>query len=234
MGRDLLNIGLGVAKGSANPREKFESLVKSYEPMRGSNVIHAGGGVVPTRRPMSSMVWNGIMFIGDAGFTVNPIHGGGIGSSMLAGRIAGEVSSHAITKGDTSLSGLWGLNPRYMKGYGAKQASLDVFRIFLIQGATNELIDYGMEHQLIKQEDLLRAMLGSELQLNITEKASRFFNGIGKIGFLLKLKKAVDLMKETKRMYANYPDDPSGFKAWDEADESLHRTAHNELARIRY
>lgn len=231
MGKEMVNVGVGVIKGSVNPRTAFEEILKRNRLLEGSGVLHCGGGVVPTRRPMSSMVWDGVAFIGDAGFTVNPLHGGGIGSSMLAGRIAGEISADAALKGDFSVKGLWPLNLRYMEEYGAKQASLDVMRIFL-QGLNNELINYGMEHRLIRQEDLLATSMGSDLKLNITDKAERFFSGIGKIGFLLKLNRAVEMMRNFKMLYREYPKDPSGFESWSREVSAFHETIHRNLGRI--
>jgi geranylgeranyl reductase family protein len=228
MGKEMINVGVGVVKGSINPRVAFERILKRSNLFDGSSVLHCGGGIVPTRRPMASMVWNGVLFIGDAGFTVNPLHGGGIGSSMLAGRIAGEVSADAALKGDFSITGLWPLNLRYIRSYGAKQASLDVMRIFL-QGLNNELIDYGIEHQLIKQEDLLATSMGSDLKLNISDKAQRFFSGIGRIGFLLKLSRAAELMRSFKRMYMQYPEDPREFESWSRTVASLHEMIHRDL-----
>ncbi|MEM2841774.1 MAG: geranylgeranyl reductase family protein [Thermoproteota archaeon] len=228
MGKEMINVGVGVVKGSVNPRVAFEKILKRNKLLDNSSVLHCGGGIVPTRRPMATMVWNGIVFIGDAGFTVNPLHGGGIGSSMLAGRIAGEVLAEATIRGDFSIKGLWPMNLRYMESYGAKQASLDVMRIFL-QGLNNEIINYGIEHQLIKQEDLLATSMGSDLRLNITEKAQRVFSGIGRIGFLLKLNRAAELMRSFKRMYVQYPKDPNEFESWIKAATSLHEIIHKDL-----
>ena len=42
---------------------------------------------------------------------------------------------------DVSRRGLWQYNIDYMKGYGAKQAGLDIFRIF-IQEITNDELNY--------------------------------------------------------------------------------------------
>lgn len=52
-------------------------------------------------------------------------------------------------------------------------------RIFL-QNLDNDLINYGMEHRLIKEEDLVNSSMGQELKLNITEKAQRFLMELGK------------------------------------------------------
>ena len=67
-------------KNHPNPKAIFNEHVAPL--FKNSTLIHAGGGIVPTRRPIWSLVHEGILLIGDAGCTVNPIHGGGIGSGM--------------------------------------------------------------------------------------------------------------------------------------------------------
>jgi len=228
-GENRVNAGLGVVKNTANPRVLFEKWVEKLACLKGKirRVIHRGGGVVPARRPIDSAVWNGFIAIGDAAFMVNPVHGGGIGSSMTGGFLAAKVVSEALENGRVDAASLWDFNIRYMNNYGAKQAALDVFRIFL-QGLNNELINYGMAQGLIKSEDLLKTSMGDKLKLNITEKASRFFAGIGKPWFLLKLSKTAQLMEEFRQLYVEYPS-LEEFKGWRERIKAFHDRIHREI-----
>lgn len=212
---EKVNLGLGVvASGNfPNPKKQLYNHVLSKLPFEGSSIIHGGGGFVPTRRPLSSMVGNGVVVIGDAACHVNPIHGGGMGPSIIAGKIAGETLIEAIKKDDLSASALWPANSGYMQLYGAKQAGLDVFRIFL-QGLTNEDINYGMRYRLIKEEDILRVILGEDVRLNITEKTRRVFRGFGRLSLLKRLYNMAELHKKIKRLYQNYPVSPKGLPKW--------------------
>jgi len=152
------------------------------------------------------------MFVGDAAFQVNPVHGGGIGPSMTAGKIAGEVAIEALEKGDVSREGLWDYNVRFMREYGAKQAGLDIFRWFL-QKLSDDELNWGMKHKLVTERDVLKANLGEDLKLNITEKAIRFFRGIRRLSFLQKLREVANIMKTVKQLYRNYPT-PEKFEDW--------------------
>ncbi|MEM2587531.1 MAG: geranylgeranyl hydrogenase, partial [Candidatus Bathyarchaeia archaeon] len=212
---NCVNVGLGVAAvgGFPNPREQLYKFVLSKRIFEDSRLIHGGGGVVPTRRPLDSFVGNGIVVIGDAACHVNPIHGGGIGPSMMAGKIAGEVISSVLEKSEPSVENLWPINVRYMKTYGAKQASLDVFRIFL-QSLTNEDINYGMKYKLIMEEDVLKAGMEGDVRLNITDATRRIFIGLGRISFLRKLYNMARKSKAIKKMYENYPQSPNEMQEW--------------------
>jgi flavin-dependent dehydrogenase len=212
-----VNVGLGVAmtEGFPSPKKLFNDIILSMPFFKDSRALTGGGGHVPTRRPLSSMVGNGMLVLGDAACQVNPIHGGGIGSSMMGGAKAGEVISEALEKGDVSREGMWSYTGQFMEVYGAKQAGLDVFRM-LLQRLTNEEMNYGMEHNLITDDDLLKTSMGEDIKLNITEKTRRVFKGIGSLGLLRKLNSTANLMKKVKSLYRNYPSSPEGLGEWEE------------------
>lgn len=217
-----VNVGLGVIAidDFPNPRDQLYKFVLNRRIFRNSILVHGGGGIVPTRRPLDTFVSNGIIIIGDAACNVNPIHGGGIGPSMMAGRIAGEVISEALMMGEPTVEHLWPINVRYMKTYGAKQAGLDVFRLFL-QSLSNDDINYGMRYRIIKEDDVLKAGLEGEIRLNITDVTRRIFIGLGRISFLRKLYKVVKMSRAIKKIYEEYPQSPKDMPEWRSKVESI-------------
>jgi flavin-dependent dehydrogenase len=223
-----VNVGLGVAmtKGFPNPKNLYNDVILSMPLFKGSRALTGGGGIVPTRRPISPMVGNGVVIIGDAACQVNPIHGGGIGSSMMGGVKAAEVIVEALKKGDVSREALWPFTGIFMELYGAKQAGLDIFRM-LLQRLTNKEMNYGMRQRLITDEDLLKTSMGEDMKLNITEKTSRFFKGIGSLSLLKKLNATAKLMKEIKELYRNYPSSPEDLGVWEEKVQNIFEKAKN-------
>ena len=139
---------------------------------------------------------------------------------MMGGYLAAVNADTALEKGDLSERGLWKYNIDYMKEYGAKQAGLDIFRLFL-QHTSDDELNYGMKHRLLKEEDILSASLGEALVLNLTEKVKRLFSGIGKIGLLNRLRKISTKMKEIKVLFQNYPS-PETLEAWKTEVESIY------------
>jgi flavin-dependent dehydrogenase len=159
------------------------------------------------------MVGNGVIITGDAACLVNPIHGGGIGPSMISGFQAGKVAIEALEKGDASRHSLWPYNKRYNDLYGAKQAKLDIFRMLLI-ASRDEDLNYGMHYNLMTEQDVLKTGLGDEFHLNITETSRRVFRGLKRVGFLNRLRLTVKYMNRVRGHYAKYPDSPSAFEKW--------------------
>jgi digeranylgeranylglycerophospholipid reductase len=196
-----------------NPKKQLYKHILSKPQFEGSLLLSGGAWWDPTRRPLDNMVGNGIILTGDAASLVNPIHGGGIGPSMLSGFFAGKKIAEALEGGEPSQSSLWGYNRMYMDSYGKKQASLDIFRMFLIS-SNDEDLNYGMNYKLVTENDVLKASMGDEFHLNITETATRVFRGRKRLGFLRKLKTTIDMMRQVRVHYDVYPTSPENFEAW--------------------
>lgn len=226
-----VNVGLGVAMmhNFPNPRSQLYAHVLSMPLFKGSRVLEGGAWYVPTRRPLYCMVGNGVLVVGDSACQANPIHGGGIGPSMMGGVLAGRTIIDALIRGDVTREGLWAYNVEYIRSYGVKQATLDVFRSFL-QACTDDELNYGMQYRLITEDDVLKASVSGEARLNITEKTLRVFRGLRKLGFLKKLRNAADLMREVKIHYLDYPVNPEGFERWKRRTEELFERVRLEFS----
>ncbi|MEM2393468.1 MAG: NAD(P)/FAD-dependent oxidoreductase [Candidatus Bathyarchaeia archaeon] len=225
-----VNAGLGICMRGRfpNPKTQFYKHILSKPLFEGSLLLNGGAWYDPTRRPLDCMVGNGVIIVGDAACLVNPIHGGGIGPSMLSGFLAGKTVVEALEKGDVSQEALWPYNVKYMEGYGTKQAGLDVFRLLLLS-CRDEDLSYGMKYKLLTEEDVLKAGLGEDFRLNITETAKRVFKGLKRIRFLNKLRLAAKLMNEVKAHYRNYPKTPKDFEKWRVKTENLFNEARLKL-----
>ncbi len=232
-GENRINVGLGVAmvKGFPNPKSQFYEHILPHSMIKDSTLVKGGSWYVPTRRPLDCMTGNGIVLVGDSACQVNPIHGGGIGPSMMGGSMAGKAIISAIEEDDVSREGLWQYNRDYMKNYGAKQAGLDIFRLFLLKGIDNEDISYGMKSKIITEDDLLKVSEGENLRLTISDKTRRAFYGLGKVSMLRRLRYAAGMLKKMKAHYIDYPRSPEGFEKWRKQTHILMKEAKLRLSR---
>lgn len=215
-GSQEVNAGIGVTggKGKGSPKAHFAEFKKKYPLLFESTVIDGKGGAVPVRRPLKSLVGDGVAFVGDAALQVNPIHGGGIGAGMRAGVILGEVAREAIAKRDLTAKGLWSYNTRYLSNFGKRLAALEIFRR-LLQSVSDEEMDYGFERRILEAGDLMAANKGDGFSLSPIEKMKRVQRGAGKLSLLLKIQKASSLMKKMTKAYAAYPSSSAGLDAWE-------------------
>ena len=225
-GRSSANIGLGVQDGMGYPSPNVifkEKLEKLDEVKRHVQVISASGSRVPTRRPANTLVWDNFIGIGDNGYTVNPVHGGGMGYAMVAAYFASKAIIDAYSNNDFSAKGLWRLNLDYISAIGRRQASLDVFRIFL-QRLSNDDIEYGLKHGIMNSEQVYETSVSGELKANLSvlDKVVLALKLLGRPSLLSKLAMVAQYMKRASDLYASYPDSPAALATWVSAVEDLY------------
>lgn len=222
-GRGVYNVGLGVQGGrKLNPRIQFDKYVRRRFEGRIERVVHGGGGLVPTRRPISCMVWNGFIAIGDAALTANPLHGGGIGPAMLSASIAAKTVTEALSKGEADMGALWSFHRGYHKAYGAKQASLDILRMCL-QVVDNESLNHLFRLKLIEGEELSELGTMGEISQKVLGRIGKALKLAFKPSFLARIFKIKQYMDKARELYLNYPETPLEYLKWRSGEERLFR-----------
>ena len=116
-------------------------------------MVEVNGGAIPVGGFLKaeSMVTNGLVGIGDAVNQVNPIHGGGIGESIKAGRIAGEEIKNAIDRDDVSKESLVSYSKRWWAEHGDRLKRVEKVREIFEKLKDEELNDLA---EVLSGEDL--------------------------------------------------------------------------------
>lgn len=212
-----LNIGLGVYmdyKGSLKnffKKHAFDVFIETDQ----VEILSSGGGVVPVRRPLWSCADHGIMFIGDAAFHVNPLHGGGIDPSMRAGYHAAMTAVKAVKNNDCSLNSLWDYNVAVMRSFGAEFAGLDVLRR-VMQSFVNDDLNFGLDKGLLSADEILGIANDGSIRLSFRDLAKKAYCGIGRPRFLLIMNYLRARMNAVVSLYHNFPESPDmqAFETW--------------------
>ncbi len=105
-GPDSANVGVGIG-GLEKPNAIYylhKFIYADGVKHRFANAVPVAikGGPIPVGAPLKEFTMDGFMVVGTAAHQVDPIHGGGIGLAMNAGRIAGNVAAEAALEGKTS------------------------------------------------------------------------------------------------------------------------------------
>ncbi|MCK5547738.1 MAG: NAD(P)/FAD-dependent oxidoreductase, partial [Thermoplasmata archaeon] len=119
-GEDVANVGIGMqlskVKEKGELKRYLDAYIKTDERLKDGKVIDIVSGAVSTCMPLERTIGEGIILVGDAARTIDPITGGGIANSCKAGKVAGEVLAECVQSKDFSLDML----DKYEKGWRAK------------------------------------------------------------------------------------------------------------------
>ncbi len=119
-GDRMANVGLGVRWGGP-AMEYLRAFVKRHPDLfQRAEVAEVGAAAVPVGGMLKSFVADQLMLCGDSAGQVIPLTGGGIHSSIAAGKIGGEVAGKAVLSGDVSLKALLEYPARYENPWGSR------------------------------------------------------------------------------------------------------------------
>ncbi|MDX1533710.1 MAG: NAD(P)/FAD-dependent oxidoreductase, partial [Nitrosopumilaceae archaeon] len=108
LGGDVVRIGVGVGKPESNvdPTQRLDELIEKRVGPIGKlgniSKIEFHYGLIPNDGLSRKTVYDNLMLVGDSAGQANPLVLEGIRYAIKFGRVAGEIASKAIKKGDTS------------------------------------------------------------------------------------------------------------------------------------
>ncbi|MBU1671609.1 MAG: NAD(P)-binding protein [Actinobacteria bacterium] len=216
-GDGLFDLGTAVQDitGSPDPREIALGYVRSNTAV-GEKVIGRAGGRIPTRRPLNTMVANGLMVVGDAACQAMPIIGRGVGGALLGGRLAADAAAAALRAGDVGSAALWPYNVEYMRTRGTHLAALDCLRL-LMQMMPEKEFSWSMARGIIDEQDVAGAMAGRVELPGIQFKLKKTLKGLRGMPLLVRYESMMRQIQKVLELYGQYP---KGYEAPDFAEWS--------------
>ncbi|MFW9996475.1 MAG: NAD(P)/FAD-dependent oxidoreductase [Candidatus Odinarchaeota archaeon] len=216
------NTGIGIPGNQVkdhSPKKSFEKYMANQFMNR--KTIEGAGGIVPTRHPLPTLVKDNIILVGDAGAIVNPVHGGGLGSSLVSGHVAGNIAARQVPSEGVTERDLWPFNREIMQRYGLKYSVLDLFRILLQYISDEELNDAFSKEYLplgkifMADYDPLMAIL-RKLRGTWEQLPSRNFNRLP------------EYVERVDMITSKYPESPDKLDEWTKSYEGI----YNKLTEI--
>lgn len=228
-----VNVGIGVACNHKKKilKKRLENIKTEDKIFDSSKVIEGGGGSVPTRRSLYSLVANGFMLVGDAGSEVNPLTGGGLGPSIGAGYMCAKTAAKAIKNQDVSQKGLWEYNIWYHDPsnklrfeykadlFDGGIVGRDVIREF-VQSLSNADVNWAFKNYIDDPTTFSKIVSADSSLLTFKRKAQTLIKGV-KNPILLKMGEILSLMEEMNEIYENYPATPDLFSDWKKEVDSV-------------
>lgn len=103
-GKNKANVGLGISGYFAKKGKAAHKFLDEFIHWKFPNasVLTTVVGGIPVGKTVKHMVADGLMLVGDAARTCNPLTGGGITPGMRSGLLAAETAVAALKKGKTT------------------------------------------------------------------------------------------------------------------------------------
>jgi len=204
-------------------RSKFPAIGK--ELLRGGQVAP-----IPIRRTAPMIVGPNYALIGDAAWMALPLTGSGIENSLHAGDILAKTvlkvrDTISDKKNKTikfSTTELWPYQRDYFREVGADMAFIDVVKDFLMTADFDDM-NFAFRKRILKDKDIEGATTGEGIKISFFDLMGRFFRGISRLGFLLKLGKDMAKGKKVQKHLLNIPGtyDDVEVKNWIEKAEQF-------------
>ncbi|MBD3262004.1 MAG: geranylgeranyl reductase family protein [Candidatus Altiarchaeales archaeon] len=158
-GRANVGIGITSQRGDNKTTKKYldEFISQHPEIFEDAHPIEVNAGGIPVSSGVEAYVKDGFMVVGDAAQHVNPLHGGGIETAMLGGKIAAEIASKALDEGDTTKERLREYEEICRKKFGDKLGKIYKIRL-LFEKLEDEEFNVLAEH--INGADVLKIANG--------------------------------------------------------------------------
>ena len=132
--------------------EKELKILRQEQPALGEKLLRGGEFVtIPVRQPLSKMVADGYVAIGDSAFMTVPLIGSGIANSLKAAKILAEV----VTADTTGFSekGLYEYQKEFYKNLGNGLAPIACIKLVLTELTTDE-VDYMFREGTLNTADI--------------------------------------------------------------------------------
>lgn len=149
------NVGIGVRNAPAKPH--LDGFISNHPGnFKRAKVVRVQAAPVPIGGQIEQIVNESMMLCGDAAGQVMPLTGGGIHSSIVAGKIAGEVAGESLSKGD----GFHAYPSRYVDWSDRIQKSLIALRLF------EKLTDRDLNRlaEILSGEDIVNLANGLDIR----------------------------------------------------------------------
>lgn len=170
-----------------------------------SNFKVSGGGyyVIPVRKPMSQIVYDGYVLIGDSAYMTIPLIGSGISLCAKAGKILADVLIKNKDN-DFNITNLWEYQARFFKEIGYDLAFKSVFKDIVYELDKDE-VDFVFQNDIITDEMISTITAADELNFDINDLLSKGKKGLGNPKLMVKLGKTLVSGKLRSILCKNIP-----------------------------
>lgn len=178
-------------------------------------MIFGGGGPIPIRRTMDSMVGDGLLLLGDCACQVIPAHGSGTASALIAAELASCSIERALADKRYDRSALWGYSHSFQAGRGALLAYFQVMRLQMEKLTVSD-IDEMIRRGLLSADEVYSGMVPERFKPSPRALLNKLVRSLSSPGILASFARAGLTAEKAFKHYWRYPDefDAKRIESW--------------------
>ena len=217
----LVNVLIGrVGKMTESEFKNALSKLKKSNPVISDEIVMGGSfGRIPVRYPLTKMVGEGYVTVGDAAFMTIPLTGSGISNSLRAGHF---LADEIIKNNSVSVETLWKYQVKYYEKIGAEHFFEEYLKRTLLY-SSDEDIKYVFESGIITEKDMCNFSSGKGLKFTPQELILKLHKCLKKSNFMITLLSALLKGLKAKNQAMRIPTkyDEEKIKLWQMKVERL-------------
>ena len=194
--------------------------LKASNPIISDEVVRGGiNCIIPIRYPLTRMMTDGYVAIGDAAFMTIPMIGSGIENSMKAACILADT---IIESGSVKKEDLWQYEVKYYKMRGADHVGVDVLKRWLL-GAKPQDLDWLFEKGVVDDSNMAAGATGKLIVLTPKDLVVKVAKGWTRLPLLLAMNDMLMRSKKAAKIAKNIPEtyDEEKIAKWESKIEKL-------------
>ena len=161
---------------------------------------------IPVRRPISKMIADGYVLLGDSAFMTIPMLGSGMASSIRASKILSEVILEAEDGDPFSASNLYRYQVRFMREMGARFSGVELMKNWLLNAPADK-VAFLFNAGVLSEEDLKVSCVGEIIKLTPASIAQKAVRGKKELALLLQLSALLAKINKQIKIAENIPDE---------------------------
>ena len=197
--------------------------LKGENEIIGDKVVKGGELLcIPVRHPISRMVADGYVLLGDSAYMTIPMLGSGIASGMRAAKILTDVISSPDGE-PFSINNLYRYQKKFMEEMGARHAAVDLMKNWLLKSGDGD-VDFLFCSGVLGQKEMILGAKGEMIKESIPEMAHKALAGWRNIPLLLQLAVLLAKMDKQYKTALKMPEkyDEERFIVWQKKYEKVY------------
>ena len=189
--------------------------LRRRNPYVGKEIVRAGHvAIIPVRRPLSKLVHDGYVLLGDSACMTIPMIGSGIATSIISAKILFDLLNKNAS---TDISNLWNYQVEVMRKFGAEHAGVEIVKNWMLEKTVDE-VEWAFYSGILENSDMQDISVGRLPNITLKGYLKKAWAGMDRPKLLFGMAGILGKAKQIKKFALAIPTvyDEVKAKKWGE------------------